>query len=393
MWVRYYEFFAPVKILSGEKALENLPNEIRFLNCSKPLILTDKGLRKAGVFDIVIEALKEQKIDDIVVFDEIPPDSDTEVCKQIAEIYNQNQRDIIVAVGGGSVIDTAKGVNIIVSENLQELRDVIGANILRKPLKPLIVIPTTSGTGSEATCAAVIKDRSRDIKMLFVSPYLIPNTAILDLRMTVTLPPLLTAATAMDALTHAIEAYISLQKNPISDTFAWKAVETIAKFLPLVLENPKNNVGRLALANASLMAGIAFSNAMVGLVHAIGHAVGAVANVHHGICMNILLPHVLEFNFEKINKELGELLLPLAGEEIYIATPSEQRGFKSIEILYNLREKIKVNSGIPNRLSEAGVSRSQFDTIAEIALRDGSLTFNVKDASYQDIISILEKAF
>ncbi|MEO0230690.1 MAG: iron-containing alcohol dehydrogenase [candidate division WOR-3 bacterium] len=393
MWVRYYEFFAPVKILSGEKALENLPNEIRFLNCSKPLILTDKGLRKAGVFDIVIEALKEQKIDDIVVFDEIPPDSDTEVCKQIAKMYNQNQRDIIVAVGGGSVIDTAKGVNIIVSENLQELRDVIGANILRKPLRPLIVIPTTSGTGSEATCAAVIKDRSRDIKMLFVSPYLIPNTAILDLRMTVTLPPLLTAATAMDALTHAIEAYISLQKNPISDTFAWKAVETIAKFLPLVLENPKNNVGRLALANASLMAGIAFSNAMVGLVHAIGHAVGAVANVHHGICMNILLPHVLEFNFEKINKELGELLLPLAGEEIYIATPSEQRGFKSIEILYNLREKIKVNSGIPNRLSEAGVSRSQFDTIAEIALRDGSLTFNVKDASYRDIISILEKAF
>ncbi|MEO0266290.1 MAG: iron-containing alcohol dehydrogenase [candidate division WOR-3 bacterium] len=393
MWVRYYEFFAPVKILSGEKALENLPNEIRFLNCSKPLILTDKGLRKAGVFDIVIEALKEQKIDNIVVFDEIPPDSDTEVCKQIAKMYNQNQRDIIVAVGGGSVIDTAKGVNIIVSENLQELRDVIGANILRKPLKPLIVIPTTSGTGSEATCAAVIKDRSRDIKMLFVSPYLIPNTAILDLRMTVTLPPLLTAATAMDALTHAIEAYISLQRNPISDTFAWKAVETIAKFLPLVLENPKNNVGRLALANASLMAGIAFSNAMVGLVHAIGHAVGAVANVHHGICMNILLPHVLEFNFEKINKELGELLLPLAGEEIYIATPSEQRGFKSIEILYNLREKIKVNSGIPNRLSEAGVSRSQFDTIAEIALRDGSLTFNVKDASYQDIISILEKAF
>ncbi|MEO0274134.1 MAG: iron-containing alcohol dehydrogenase [candidate division WOR-3 bacterium] len=393
MWVRYYEFFAPVKILSGEKALENLPNEIRFLNCSKPLILTDKGLRKAGVFDIVIEALKEQKIDDFVVFDEIPPDSDTEVCKQIAKMYNQNQRDIIVAVGGGSVIDTAKGVNIIVSENLQELRDVMGANILRKPLRPLIVIPTTSGTGSEATCAAVIKDRSRDIKMLFVSPYLIPNTAILDPRMTVTLPPLLTAATAMDALTHALEAYISLQKNPISDTFAWKAVETIAKFLPLVLENPKNNVGRLALANASLMAGIAFSNAMVGLVHAIGHAVGAVANVHHGICMNILLPHVLEFNYEKINKELGELLLPLAGEEIYIATPSEQRGFKSIEILYNLREKIKVKSGIPNRLSEAGVLRSQFDTIAEIALRDGSLTFNVKDASYQDIISILEKAF
>ncbi|MEO0243853.1 MAG: iron-containing alcohol dehydrogenase [candidate division WOR-3 bacterium] len=393
MWVRYYEFFAPVKILSGEKALENLPNEIRFLNCSKPLILTDKGLRKAGVFDIVIEALKEQKIDDFVVFDEIPPDSDTEVCKQIAKMYNQNQRDIIVAVGGGSVIDTAKGVNIIVSENLQELRDVMGANILRKPLRPLIVIPTTSGTGSEATCAAVIKDRSRDIKMLFVSPYLIPNTAILDPRMTVTLPPLLTAATAMDALTHALEAYISLQKNPISDTFAWKAVETIAKFLPLVLENPKNNVGRLALANASLMAGIAFSNAMVGLVHAIGHAVGAVANVHHGICMNILLPHVLEFNYEKINKELGELLLPLAGEEIYIATPSEQRGFKSIEILYNLREKIKVKSGIPNRLSEAGILRSQFDTIAEIALRDGSLTFNVKDASYQDIISILEKAF
>lgn len=393
MWPSYYEFYSPVKILSGEKALENLPHEIRFLNCSKPLLITDKGLRKVGVFEIVLDALKEQKLQDFVIFDDVPPDSDLEVCRQIANLHRETKRDIIVAVGGGSVIDSAKGANILISENVTDLKNLAGANILTKPLNPLIVVPTTSGTGSEATCAAVVKDRERNVKMLFVSPYLIPNTAILDVRMTETLPPLLTAATAMDALTHAIEAYISIQKNPISDVFAWKAIETIQRYLPLVLDEPKDKNGRLALANASLMAGIAFSNAMVGLVHAIGHAVGAVSNVHHGICMNILLPHVLEYNFDKIKQELAELLLPFGGEEVLVTTPVEKRAEKFLELVFEFREKIKEKAGIPNSLKEAGVTREQFDLIAEVSLRDGSLSFNVKDATKHDIIRILEKAF
>jgi len=393
MGKKYFEFYAPVKILQGEYALENLANEIQFLGCSKPLLLTDKGLRKVGVFHIVLDSLKEQNMEDFLIFDDVPPDSDLNTCKEVAKLYRDTKRDVIVAVGGGSVIDTAKGANILISENIDDLKDFAGANVLKRPLKPLVVVPTTAGTGSEATCAAVIKDRERDVKMLFVSPYLIPNVAILDVRMTETLPPFLTAATAMDALSHAIEAYISIQKNPISDVFAFKAIEIISKNLEKVLENPKDREGRLALATSALMAGIAFSNAMVGLVHAIGHATGAVANVHHGVCMNIFLPYVLRYNFEKIKEELSELLLPLGGEEIYLNTRREDRPQVFIETLMAFRERVMKKSGIPGSLKEAGVKKESFHDIAELALRDGSLSFNVKDADYDDIMKILEWAY
>lgn len=388
----YFEFFSPVKILSGEDALDNLPGEIKSLKASNPLILTDKGIIKIGLLDHVTKVLNDNNIE-YMVFDEIPTDSDLQVVKQISEIYIKNKRDVLIAVGGGSVIDTAKGVNILVSMGIDDLKEVMGANIIKGPLKPLIVIPTTSGTGSEATCAAVIKDRQRNLKMSFTSPYLIANVAILDVKMTQTLPPFLTSATAMDALTHSIEAYISIQKNPISDAFAWLSVKLIAEYLPKVIENPKDKKGRLALANASLMAGIAFSNSMCGLVHTLGHAAGGVWNIHHGVTMNIFLPWVLEYNFDKVEEELSELLLPFGGEEIYINTPKEKRAMELIEKIREFQEFLKAKAGLPNRLSEAEAKREDFDIVIDHALRDGTLSFNVKDAGEKEIRELLEKAF
>jgi len=388
----YFEFYSPVKILSGVNALDNLPGEIKFLKTSKPLLITDKGVIKAGIFKHVEEVLREHNID-FIVFDNVPPDSDLNVVKQIAKIYTENNRDIIVAVGGGSVIDTAKGVNILVSLQIEDLKEVMGANVIREPLRPLIVIPTTAGTGSEATCVAVIKDRERDIKMLFVSQHLIPNVAILDVKMTATLPPFLTAATAMDALTHSIEAYISLQKNPVSDVFAWLSIKIISENLLKVLDNPKDSKGRLALANASLFAGIAFSNSMVGLVHSLGHSAGAVWNIHHGVTMNIFLPWVLEYNFDKISDELAELLLPFAGEEEYLSTPKLERGQKFIQKIRELQRVLEEKTGLPSRLGAAGARREDFQRVVELTLSDGSLSFNVKDAGEKEILEILEKSY
>ncbi len=388
----YFEFYSPVKILSGVNALDNLPGEIKFLKTSKPLLITDKGVIKAGIFKHVEEVLREHNID-FIVFDNVPPDSDLNVVKQIAKIYTENNRDIIVAVGGGSVIDTAKGVNILVSLQIEDLKEVMSANVIREPLRPLIVIPTTAGTGSEATCVAVIKDRERDIKMLFVSQHLIPNVAILDVKMTATLPPFLTAATAMDALTHSIEAYISLQKNPVSDVFAWLSIKIISENLLKVLDNPKDSKGRLALANASLFAGIAFSNSMVGLVHSLGHSAGAVWNIHHGVTMNIFLPWVLEYNFDKISDELAELLLPFAGEEEYLSTPKLERGQKFIQKIRELQRVLEEKTGLPSRLGAAGARREDFQRVVELTLSDGSLSFNVKDAGEKEILEILEKSY
>jgi len=389
---QYFEFFSPVKILSGENALDNLPGEMKFLKTSKPLLITDKGVIKAGILKPVEEVLKENQIN-FILFDEVPPDSDLNVVKRIAKIYLENDRDVIIAVGGGSVIDTAKGTNILVSLRVNDLREVMGANVIREPLRPLIVIPTTAGTGSEATCVAVIKDRERDIKMLFVSQHLIPNVAILDVKMTKTLPPFLTAATAMDALTHSIEAYTSIQKNPVSDVFAWLSIKLISENLLKVLDNPNDSKGRLALANASLFAGIAFSNSMVGLVHSLGHSAGAVWNIHHGVTMNIFLPWVLEYNFEKISEELAELLLPLAGEREYLETPERDRAKRFVVKIRELQKILEEKTGIPNTLSKAGAKREDFPRVLELTLRDGSLSFNVKDASEKEIMEILEKAF
>ena len=221
-----------------------------------------------------------------------------------------------------------------------------------------------------------------------------PNAAILDPRMTQTLPPHLTAMTAMDAMTHAVEAYTCLAANPISDAYATAAIKKISNNLFDVLDNPTDAQGRLELAQASTMAGIAFSNSMVGIVHSLGHALGAVAHLPHGLCMNLFLPYVLEYNKDVNGNKIGELLLPLAGADIYAQTPANKRADKTIEILNTIRDRLYTLTKLPRTLSETGkVSKDQFNDIAEKALNDGSIIFNPKEATFKDLKSILEKAW
>ncbi|GAA3581314.1 iron-containing alcohol dehydrogenase [Marinobacter xestospongiae] len=390
----FYEFFCPVKVIAGKAALEHIPYELAGLGGKRPMIITDKGVRAAGLLEPVIAACEESDLDIASVYDDVPPDSSKAVVRDIAGVYRQEKCDAIIAVGGGSAIDTAKAVNILVSEGGDDIAAYAGAGVLKRPLKPFFVVPTTAGTGSEVTAVAVIADTEKSVKLPFTSSFLLPNAAIIDPRMTLTLPPHITAATAMDALTHATEAFTCMAKNPLSDAYATAAVKKISHSLLAVMDNPKDTDGRLELAQASTMAGIAFSNSMVGLVHALGHATGAICHLPHGLCMSIYMPYVLEYNLETIREPLGELLLYLDGPEAYAATPANRRAEAAISAIRRLRDALYKKCQLPRTLKETGkVDESQLDDIAALALDDGSIMFNPREASLEDARAVLQKAW
>ena len=390
----YYEFFCPVKVIAGNAALEHIPFELATLGAKKPLIITDKGVRANGLLTPIESAFSEADAKIAAIFDNVPPDSSLQTVRDVAKMYRDNGCDAILAIGGGSVIDTAKATNILVSEGGDDLLKYSGAHNLPKPLKPFFVIPTTSGTGSEVTMVAVVSDTEKNVKLPFASYYLMPHAAILDPRMTQTLPPHLTAMTAMDALTHAVEAYTCLAANPISDAYATGAIKKVSQNLFKVLESPEDAQGRLELAQASTMAGIAFSNSMVGVVHSLGHALGAVAHLPHGLCMNLFLPYVLEYNQDVNGDKIADLLLPLAGPEVYAHTPADQRAAKAISVIRGMRDELHSKTKLPRTLQETGkVKKEQLIEVAKKALDDGSIIYNPKEASLDDLIGILEKAW
>lgn len=389
----YYEFHNPVKIISGNKALDNLPSELEMLGAKRPMVITDKGVSGAGLLKIFIDSFASSGMTIGAVFDDVPPDSSSEVVERITSIFRQNRCDSLVALGGGSVIDTAKGVNILVTENSNDLLEFSGAEMLKKPMKPLIVVPTTSGTGSEVTSVAVISDVKRNLKMAFTSTYLPPNIALLDPRMTLTLPPKITAATAMDAMSHAVEAYINLQKNPMSDAYSVAAIDIVRKNVLKAVTEGNNAEIRLAMANASTMAGIAFSNSMVGVVHSLGHAAGGICHIPHGVAMNIFLPFGLEYNLPKCRENIAKLLLPIAGADIYARAPEPRRAEQTIHYIIELRKALNDLCGLPINLKQAGVTKDKLHAIAQVAINDPSLIMNPREMDADDAFAILKKAF
>lgn len=387
-----FRFYNPVKIVSGDNALGSLGYELKQLGAERPLIITDQGVLQAGLIDFVKKSLDESGNLYPTLYSQVPPDSSPEIVDEAAGIFVKNDCDAIISVGGGSVIDTGKAVNIVVTEGAQRLTALIGVK-LRKPLKPFIVIPTTAGTGSEVTYAAMIRDAEKNKKLLFASYLLFPKAAVLDPRMTLTLPPLVTAATAVDAITHAIEACICKPRNPISDAHAIMAIQLIRDHLPKVLQDGDDRQSRFCLANAACMAGAAFSNSGVGVIHSLGHALGGVCQVPHGIAMNIFLPHGLEFNMPAVRDIIGELLLPLAGPEIFVRTPWEKRPEETIGTIRKLQDKLYHLTGLPRTLREADVQAGSLEEVAQKAVKDASLQFNPVSVSYDDALELLKRAY
>ncbi|MGD9386938.1 MAG: iron-containing alcohol dehydrogenase [Gammaproteobacteria bacterium] len=390
----YYEFFCPVKLIVGVRALENIPFELGALGASRPLVVTDRGVAGAGLVDRLRDILAAGGLTIAAVYDEVPPDSSIQAVRAIARLYAELGCDALIALGGGSPIDTAKAANVLASYQTEDIAKYSGVGNLPRRLEPLLVIPTTAGTGSEVTYVSIVKDEERGVKLPFASPFLMPDAAVLDPRMTLSLPAQITAATGMDAMTHACESFICLAKNPMSDAYATAAIRAISANLLHVLDHPADEQARLALAQAAAMAGIAFSNSMVGLVHSLGHSVGALCHLHHGTCMSILLPAVLEYNLEARREAIGELLLPLAGADTFAATPPEQRADKAIAHLKRLKDEIHARCGLPRTLSETGkVEESQLEQIAAMSLDDGSIIFNPVEVSQEEALGVLRRAW
>ncbi len=389
----YYEFCNSAKIVSGTKAIEHIGYELASLGASKPLVLTNKQLRELKVATVVLDALKDTEAEVVAVYDDVPVDSSVAVVNDVARVYRESGADSIVAVGGGSVLDTAKGATIVLTHGAEDLMEYRGAeSLMGRREVTFIAIPTTAGTGSEVTSAAVIKDTERHVKMGFTSLSLLPDVAILDPRMTVGLPLRLTASTAMDALTHAVESFSCVQANPLSDCYARSAIDLIRQYLPKVMADSKDPKTRLALANAALLAGAAFSNAMVGIVHAMGHATGGVAGVPHGDAMAILLPHGMAYNLDVAGERYGELLLNLAGAETYASTPRDARPAAAIEAVRAMMQALHEQAGLPLTLTEAGVLPEQVSEIAVAALNDGAMSMNPKQPTYEDLTDVLKGA-
>ena len=388
----YFEFCNPGKILSGPYALENIAAEMKLLSSTRALVLSDRILSDIGAVSTLTDALTAGGMKIAATFTDIPSDSDIRMVNEIASLYRSENADSIIALGGGSVIDTAKGVRMLVSQGGNDMLSFVGCEVLpRGRAVPFAAIPTTSGTGSEATQVAVIKNNEKHVKMEFISQFLLPDLAVIDPRFCTSMPKKVTAMTGLDAMTHAIESYCCLQKNPVSRCYSLAALELIRDNLAKAIMNGSDKNVRLSMANASLLAGSAFSNSMVGLVHAIGHSLGGVARVPHGLAMAILLVPCLKFNLEKCADDYRSLLLALAGPEKYCHVPDSGRPEAFIDYVSSFLKEIGEKAGMSLKLSDYGVDASCFDAVSDLAINDGAMIVNPRSCSKKEVISILSQ--
>jgi len=382
----YFQFQCRTKVIFGASTIKELPNEIKLLGSKRALIVTDKVVRNLDFFKKIVNILKSSDIKLVSIFDEVPVNSEIEIVNKGYKLAKEKNIDILIAVGGGSVIDTAKGMNILLTEGGDLLEDHQGVYLLKRPLKNLIAIPTTAGTGSEVTFAAVIKDPIQKLKISFISPYIAPNTAILDPNVTISCPPKLTASTGMDALSHAIESIHSIQNELITDALALNAIRLINENLREAINNGENIEVRGNMLIAANMAGLAFTNALVGIVHAMAHALGGYCDVPHGIANSIMLPHGMEYNLEYckryalVAKAFGIDIRGLSGKEA---------GKKAIDAVWQLTK----DCDMPQKLREVGVEIEDLNKVAEDAMCDGSIYNNPREAKVEEIEELIGKAY
>ena len=391
----YFEFFSPVKINSGEQALSTLCYELDQLHVQNPLILTNQMLDELKILDILLSNLKSKEINQRQIIKTIPNEATVETVKKAAERYKELKCDGIIALGGEAIIDTAKGVNLIISEKVDDLKKLTGIETAHANMQPFIVIPTTSGTGSEAALTAVISDEQGEHNLEFISSKLMPDLAIIDPKMTFTLPPRLTATTGVDALVHAVEAYTGLQTNPLSDAYAFASLKIIGKYLSELVKDINNKKYRMAMNNAALMAGIAFSNSRVGIIHAIGDACEKVAGLSHGDALSVILPHGMYHNlkFDYCRNSYEDILLALEGVDKFAETKKEDRALMAVDSVVGILGDLQFLTGIPVRLSDIGVERSQFEEIVDKTMHNSALLNSAGQVKREDIESILEAAF
>ncbi|RKO67567.1 iron-containing alcohol dehydrogenase [Desulfofundulus salinus] len=380
-----FTFQLKTTVCFGANVVSGIDDRCRDYNARRVLIVTDQGVVKAGILEKVEKVLSDAGIEN-VVFDDVEPDPGLETIHRCASCFKENKCDLILAVGGGSPIDTAKGARIIV-ENGGHIRDYAGVNkVPRAPVTPLIAIPTTSGTGSEVTTFAVLSDWENNIKITIASPFLAPEVAVVDPLLTLTAPPSVTAASGIDALSHAVETYVSLKAQPPAEALALKAIELIGESLRTAVADGSDKEARTKMSLGSLLAGMAFNNSLLGLTHSIGAALSGHAHVSHGMAVGLLLPYVMEFNAMARMEKFSKIAIAL-GEDVK-GLSLREAALRSVKAVRELVEDIS----LPRRLEEVGVTGDMIEGMAKDAMGHGMLKFNPRVVTEKDIMAILRKA-
>jgi alcohol dehydrogenase len=373
----------PISLI-GCGASKAVGDYLKTLGGKKALIVTDKGLAKIGVADTIKKYIEEAGLQAFIYDGAEPNPTDLNVADGL-KAYQANGCDAIVSLGGGSSHDCGKGIGIVAT-NGGKIHDFKGIDTVTKPMPPFIAINTTAGTGSEVTPAAVITNTENHVKMVVWSINVSANVAIDDPELMVGMPPALTAATGMDALTHAVEAYVSLGHNPKADALALKAIEFIAKYLRKAVANGHNIEARTGMAYAEYLAGEAFSSAGLGIAHSLAHQPGSFIGLPHGVCNAIFLPLVCEFNMNACLERYADIAAAM-GEDIIGLTPRDA-ALLGIEAIRTLSEDI----GIPSGLTELGMKAEDIPEMAEWAMKEVCTPTNPRATTLKDMIALYNKA-
>ncbi|HHF3149108.1 TPA: L-threonine dehydrogenase [Vibrio diabolicus] len=377
-------FFIPTVNLMGAGCLKDAADSIQSQGFKKGLIVTDKILNQIGVVKQVQDLLTERDVATVVYDGTQPNPTITNVNDGLA-LLKENECDFVISLGGGSPHDCAKGIALVAS-NGGKIGDYEGVDQSAKPMLPLVSINTTAGTASEMTRFCIITDEERHIKMAIVDKHTTPLMSVNDPELMLAKPTSLTAATGMDALTHAIEAYVSIAATPITDAVAIKAIELIQAHLRTAVKNGENLEAREQMAYAQFMAGMAFNNASLGYVHAMAHQLGGFYDLPHGVCNAILLPHVQRYNAQVCPERLRDVAKAM-GVDVE-GMSAEQGAAAAIDAIVELAKDV----GIPSGIKELGAKLEDIPTLADNALKDACGFTNPKQATHEEISKIFEEA-
>lgn len=380
-----YRFILNEVSYFGPGARKELPEVLNRLGCKKVFVVTDKGLLKFGVAKMVTDVMDEAGIP-YEIFSEVKPNPTVTNVKDGLKAFKESKANVIVAIGGGSAMDTAKGIGIVA--NNPEFGDIVsleGCAPTKHKSVPIVALPTTAGTAAETTINYVIIDEGKQKKMVCVDPNDIPAVAIIDAELMYSLPKGLTAATGMDALTHAIEGYITKGAWEMSDMFELEAIRMISKYLPVAVEEPTNADARNGMAVAQYIAGMAFSNVGLGLVHGMAHPMGSLFDVPHGVANALLLPTIMEFNMPACLNKYPEIAKAM-GVDVSGMT-KDQASQAACDAVKDLAIKV----GIPQHLSELGITAEDIPALAQQALEDVCTPGNPRDVTLDDIKALYAK--
>lgn len=377
-----FEFILPTKIRYGAGILKTLGEELKNLKARKVMVITDKGLVNAGMVEKVITIINDENMD-YIIYDEVeanPKDYNVEAC---ADVARKEFIDTIVAFGGGSPIDAAKAVTVLAKQG-GKVRDYQGKGKIKEDCLPLITIPTTAGTGSEVTFSSVITDTREKFKFTIKSTAIAAKTAIVDPELTLTVPPLVTAATGIDALTHAIEGYTANCTEPIAEAVGLYAVEYISGNIVEAVKNGRNLAARDKMMMGSLLAGLSFSHADVASVHCMAEALGSLYDAPHGMCNAILLPYVMEYNLPFAEYKYARIARAMG----IVEKNDHEAAVKGIEHIKELSEEI----GLPG-IRTLNVNPADFELLAEMSVMNGSNDSNPKKITQDEYVMLLKKAY